>query len=116
VFETGHPLVHGHPESGERSLIVGPVIQRLLGLTTSDSQHLLAILHDQATRPENTARWTWRTDGVAIWDNRATVHRAVDDSGSQPRVVRRVTIQGVAPVSVDGRRSHAREREARKAA
>ncbi|MEL6062442.1 MULTISPECIES: TauD/TfdA dioxygenase family protein [unclassified Methylobacterium] len=116
VYETEHPLVHVHPESGERSLIVGHFIQRILGLTTSDSQHLLAIFHDHATRPENTVRWTWRAGDVAIWDNRATVHRAVDDYDDQPRVVRRVTIQGVAPVSVDGQRSRARETEARKAA
>lgn len=116
VFETEHPLVHVHPESGERSLIVGHFIQRILGLTTSDSQHLLAIFHDHATRPENTVRWSWRQGDVAIWDNRATVHRAVDDYDDEPRVVRRVTIQGVAPVSTDGRRSRARETQAGKAA
>jgi taurine dioxygenase len=116
VYETEHPLVHVHPESGERSLIVGHFIQRILGLTTSDSQHLLALFHDHATRPENTVRWSWRTGDVAIWDNRATVHRAVDDYGDEPRVVRRVTIQGVAPVSTDGRRSRAREKHAGKAA
>ena len=116
VFETEHPLVHVHPESGERSLIVGHFIQRILGLTTSDSQHLLAIFHDHATRPENTVRWSWRQGDVAIWDNRATVHRAVDDYDDEPRVVRRVTIQGVAPVGTDGRRSRARETQAGKAA
>ena len=116
VFETEHPLVHVHPESGERSLIVGHFLQRILGLTTSDSQHLLAIFHDHATRPENTVRWSWRQGDVAIWDNRATVHRAVDDYDDEPRVVRRVTIQGVAPVSTDGRRSRARETQAGKAA
>ncbi|MGY2049979.1 TauD/TfdA dioxygenase family protein [Methylobacterium sp. JK268] len=109
VYETEHPLVHVHPETGERSLIVGHFIQRLLGLTTSDSQHLLAIFHDHATRPENTVRWSWREGDVAIWDNRATVHRAVDDYGDEPRVVRRVTLRGVPPVSVDGTRSRARE-------
>lgn len=36
VHETEHPLVHVHPETGERSLIVGHFVQRLLGLTTSD--------------------------------------------------------------------------------
>ncbi|MCJ2126543.1 TauD/TfdA dioxygenase family protein [Methylobacterium sp. J-077] len=116
VYETEHPLVHVHPETGERSLIVGQFIQRLLGLTTSDSQHLLAIFTDHATRPENTVRWSWRLGDVAIWDNRATVHRAVDDYGDQPRVVRRVTIEGVPPVGVDGRRSRAREAAASKAA
>ena len=47
---------------------------------------------------------------VAIWDNRATQHYAVNDYGDQPRIVRRVTVAGDVPVSVDGRRSVARKR------
>lgn len=108
VYETEHPVVHVHPESGERSLILGHFVQKLIGFGTSDSRRLLAILSDHVTRPENTVRWRWRAGDVAIWDNRATQHRAIDDYGDQPRVVRRVTIAGVAPVSVDGRRSVAR--------
>jgi hypothetical protein len=42
---------------------------------------------------------------VAIWDNRATQHYAVNDYGDQHRIVRRATIDGDVPVSVDGRRS-----------
>jgi alpha-ketoglutarate-dependent sulfate ester dioxygenase len=42
---------------------------------------------------------------VAIWDNRATVRRAVDDYDDLPRVVRRTTVIAEPPVSVDGRRS-----------
>lgn len=42
---------------------------------------------------------------MAIWDNRATQHYAVDDYGSQPRIVRRVTLSGEVPVGVDGQRS-----------
>ncbi len=108
VYETEHPVVHVHPESGEKSLILGHFVQRLIGFGTSDSQRLLAILQDHVTRPENTVRWRWRTGDVAIWDNRATQHRAIDDYGDQHRVVRRVTIRGVEPVSVDGRRSRLR--------
>jgi taurine dioxygenase len=47
---------------------------------------------------------------VAIWDNRATQHYAIDDYGDQHRLVRRVTVDGVAPVSVDGRRSRNRSK------
>lgn len=108
VYETEHPVVHVHPESGERSLILGHFVQRLVGFGTTDSRRLLAILQDHVVRPENTVRWRWRAGDVAIWDNRATQHRAIDDYGDQPRVVRRVTVQGVPPVSVDGRRSVAR--------
>jgi taurine dioxygenase len=46
---------------------------------------------------------------VAIWDNRATQHYAVDDYGDQHRVMRRVTLDGDVPVSIDGRRSRIRK-------
>jgi taurine dioxygenase len=48
---------------------------------------------------------------VAIWDNRATQHVAIDDYGNQPRLHRRVTVAGDVPVSIDGRRSHIRKKE-----
>ena len=42
---------------------------------------------------------------VAVWDNRATQHYAINDYGDAHRVMRRVTVTGDVPVSVDGRRS-----------
>jgi len=45
-----------------------------------------------------------------IWDNRATQHYAINDYGDQPRVVRRVTIEGEPAVAVDGQRSRTRRR------
>ena len=105
IYETEHPLVAVHAETGEKSLIVGHFIQKLIGFGSSDSRRLLAIFNDHVTRPENTVRWHWSLGDVAIWDNRATVHRAVDDYDDLPRVVRRTTVIGEPPVSVDGRRS-----------
>lgn len=105
VFETEHPLVHVHPETGERSLILGHFAQRIVGLGSSDSARLLSIFQDHVIRPENQVRWRWAAGDVAIWDNRATQHRAIDDYDDQPRVVRRVTIAGEPAVGVDGRRS-----------
>jgi alpha-ketoglutarate-dependent sulfate ester dioxygenase len=55
-------------------------------------------------------RWRWSAGDVAIWDNRATQHRAIDDYGDARRVVRRVTIAGEPAVSVDGRRSVTRSK------
>ncbi len=108
VYETEHPLVAVHPVTGERTLIVGHFLRRLIGFGTSDSQRLVSIFNDHATRPENTVRWHWSLGDVAIWDNRATIHRAVDDYGDLPRVVRRTTVAGEPPVAVDGRRSTTR--------
>lgn len=108
VYETEHPIVHVHPETGERSLITGHFVKQILGLPSRDSSHLFQVLQDHVTRLENTVRWRWAAGDVAVWDNRATQHYAINDYGDQHRVVRRVTVDGVAPVSVDGRRSKTR--------
>jgi taurine dioxygenase len=50
---------------------------------------------------------------VAVWDNRATQHYAVNDYGDQHRVVRRVTVAGDVPVGVNGRRSVLKTQRAR---
>ncbi|HET6471447.1 MAG TPA: TauD/TfdA family dioxygenase [Pseudomonadales bacterium] len=113
VYETEHPLVHVHPETGERSLLLGHFVKRIVGLSTADSAHLFALLQNHVIAPENTVRWRWNAGDVAIWDNRATQHYAVNDYGDQRRVVRRVTLDGVVPVSVDGRRSRTIKQEVR---
>jgi alpha-ketoglutarate-dependent taurine dioxygenase len=105
VYETEHPLVRVHPVSGEKTLLLGHFVKRLKGYSLFDSTHLFNLLQSHVTRLENTVRWRWQAGDVAIWDNRATQQYAVDDYGTQERVVRRVTLQGDVPVGVSGQRS-----------
>lgn len=105
VHETEHPVVHVHPRTGERSLILGQFIRRFAGHSREQSDLLFQLLQSHATRLENTVRWRWQEGDVAVWDNRATQHIAINDYGDQRRVVRRVTVAGVVPVGVDGRPS-----------
>jgi alpha-ketoglutarate-dependent taurine dioxygenase len=109
TYETEHPVVHIHPETGERHLLLGHFVKKILGVTPADSVRLFQLLQDHVTRLENTVRWRWQAGDVAIWDNRATQHYAINDYGDQHRVVRRVTVDGTAPVSIDGRRSLTRK-------
>jgi taurine dioxygenase len=102
VYETEHPVVRIHPESGEKTLIAGHFLTQFVGLSTVDSQRLRGILQEHITKPENTVRWRWRKGDVAIWDNRATQHRAVADFAGQRRHLRRVTIKGSPPIGPDG--------------
>jgi alpha-ketoglutarate-dependent taurine dioxygenase len=107
VVEAEHPVVRVHPETGERNLLVGFYLQRFVGINGSDSRHLMAILQDHITRPENTVRWRWQVGDVVIWDNRATQHRAITDFGSQLRVMKRAVVAGSATVGIDGRQGRA---------
>ncbi|RYY41052.1 MAG: TauD/TfdA family dioxygenase, partial [Actinomycetales bacterium] len=105
LFEAEHPVVHVHPETGERALLLGQFVKRLVGLSTRDSASVLEMLQREVTRLENTARWSWEPGDVAIWDNRATQHYAVADYDDHHRVMHRITVAGTVPVSLDGTRS-----------
>lgn len=111
VYETEHPVVRVHPETGERSLVLGHFLKQFVGLNPADSQRIFGILQDHVTKPENTVRWRWRAGDVAIWDNRSTQHRAIADFGLQRRTLRRATVAGDVPVSIDGRSSRTVKKE-----
>lgn len=105
TYETAHPVVRVHPETGERALLLGHFVKQFVGFNALESSTLFNLLQNRVTRLENTIRWIWQQGDVAIWDNRATQHYAVADFGEEPREVRRITVAGDVPVSVDGRRS-----------
>jgi taurine dioxygenase len=105
VYETEHPVVRILPRSSERSLVLGFFVRRFVGYSQSDSNDLFEMLQSHVTRLENTVRWRWNVGDVAMWDNTATQHCAINDYGRQKRVVRRSTIRGEVPVNVDGRTS-----------
>jgi taurine dioxygenase len=112
VYDTEHPVVQVHPLTGERAIVLGSFVRRLLVVSAADSAHLFAMLQDHVTRLENMVRWRWSKGDVVIWDNRATQHKAIDDYGNQPRIVRRVTIDGPVSVGIDGRHGKRRNIDA----
>jgi alpha-ketoglutarate-dependent sulfate ester dioxygenase len=104
-YETEHPVVRVHPETGRRVLLLGQFVKRFVGLSAAESAALFNLLQARITKLENTIRWNWQPGDLAIWDNRATQHYAVADYDDQYRVLNRVTLAGDIPVDVDGRRS-----------
>jgi alpha-ketoglutarate-dependent sulfate ester dioxygenase len=101
-FRTEHPVVRVHPATGECSLVLGAFARQLVGLDSHESATLIDLFQRRITVPENTIRWNWQPGDVAMWDNRATQHRAVADYDSQRRLMHRVTLDGDIPVSVGG--------------
>ena len=67
-------------------------------MTPRESGPLLAQLYQQATRPEFTSRFRWSKGAVAIWDNRMTMHYAINDYDGQRRLLWRTTFAGERPV------------------
>src|SRR6202044_922891 len=77
-----HPVVRTHPENGRNGLFVnGQFTQMILGLSKNESTAILEMLYRHCVQPEYTCPFRWRAGSVAFWDNRATMHYALDDSG-----------------------------------
>lgn len=88
-----HPIVRTHPETGEDIFWINFGLKpRIVDLDKAESDALLARLYEEVKRPEYHARFRWRKNSIAFWDNRAGLHFAVRDYGDFPRVMERVLI------------------------
>ncbi len=97
-YETEHPLVRTHPESGRKLLYVsGLYTPRFKDMTEEESKPLLDYLMSRCTFEPFTCRWRWKKGDVAFWDNRATLHYALNDYDGKFRLMHRVTINGERP-------------------
>ncbi|HEY1622722.1 MAG TPA: TauD/TfdA family dioxygenase [Streptosporangiaceae bacterium] len=103
VFAAEHPAVRVHPETGERSLMLGGFARSVVGYTPQAGRDLIRILQEYAIRPEYTVRWRWQVGDLVVWDNRSTLHYAIYDYNGQHRRGERVTVAGTTTVGIDGR-------------
>ena len=108
--ETTHPVVIRHPGSGKPALYVNPAFTlRFEGMTRDESLPLLMRLFAHAIDGSRVHRFAWTPGSVAIWDNRATWHFALNDYHGQRRHMRRVTVD---PWPADAPAATARTAEA----
>lgn len=98
VITSVHPVVRTHEETGRKCLFVNhPFTYAFDGMTREESLPLLQYLYQHSARPENTCRFRWRKGSMAFWDNRCTMHYAINDYPGQRRAMHRITIQGSVP-------------------
>ncbi|MBT8437582.1 MAG: TauD/TfdA family dioxygenase, partial [Gammaproteobacteria bacterium] len=92
-----HPVIIRHPLSGRPALYVnGDFTVKFENWTQVESQPLLDYLYAHARQNEFTCRFHWQQGSMAIWDNRATHHCALNDYHGQRRLMHRITIDGEA--------------------
>ncbi|HZN27295.1 MAG TPA: TauD/TfdA family dioxygenase [Burkholderiales bacterium] len=99
AYESKHPIVRTHPETGRKSLYVSSLHTiRFDGFTEEESKPLIDWLDDHCTRPEFSCRVRWEPGQLTIWDNRITLHNAVNDYPGVRREMRRLTVGPERPV------------------
>lgn len=88
------PVVLEHPVTGKPVSFVNALYTtHILGVPQDESASLIAFLSGLAKVPEWQVRFRWRKGSVAVWDNLATQHYAVNDYYPAPRRMHRVAIR-----------------------
>ena len=107
IYEREHPVVRVHPETGNGRCCSASSSAASWASRRATRAYLFDLFQQHVTRLENTVRWHWSPGDVAMWDNRASQHYAIDDYGDLPRKMHRITIAGDRAVSVTGETSRA---------
>ena len=93
--EAIHPVVITHPGSGKKALYVNPSFTTgIVGMDPDEGRALLMELYAHAMKPAFHTRFSWEPGSIAIWDNRATWHFAVNDYQGHYRLMHRITLDG----------------------
>jgi len=92
-----HPVVRTHPETGKKGLFINESMTSYVkALSRRESDYLLNYLFDHLRTPEFQYRHKWRTNDLAVWDNRVSLHYAQFDY-TENRLMHRVVIKGDVP-------------------
>ena len=92
-YEAHHPIVRTHPDTGRKSLYVSSLHTiRFDGFTEEESKPLIDFLNDHCIEPQFSCRVRWEPGQLTIWDNRCTMHNAVNDYHGYRRHMRRLIV------------------------
>ncbi len=97
-----HPAVIAHPATHRAALYVNPVYTtRFDGWNPVESQELLNHIYRHATSENFTCRLRWAPHTLTIWDNRCTMHNALNDYPGERREMFRTSVKGTSPCPVE---------------
>ncbi|MCL4108962.1 UNVERIFIED_CONTAM: hypothetical protein GTU68_008157 [Idotea baltica] len=93
-----HPVVRVHPETGKKLIFVNSLFTtHIVDMRKRESDALLRFLFEHAVTAEFSCRFQWTPNCIAIWDNRSTQHKPINDYFPAHRKLQRITVDGDQP-------------------
>ena len=97
-FNSEHPVVRTHPDTGQKSVYINKSHTLCFqNMSVEESEPLINYLCDHMAKSEFTYRFRWTKGSIAVWDNRTTLHHAINDYNHKRRHMQRITIDGDKP-------------------
>jgi taurine dioxygenase len=93
-----HPILRTHPDTGRKAVFLGDHAESIVGMDYARGREFIESLNERIVRPELVYSHHWQSRDFVIWDNRCTLHRALEfDTAQALRVIRRCTVLGEIP-------------------
>lgn len=91
------PLFITHPATGRKALYVSRLMSaRIEGFSRAESEEILEQLFNISEDPSIVYQHHWALGDLVIWDNWCSIHARADFPREEPRLMRRLTIEGQA--------------------
>lgn len=91
------PIFVTHPATGRKSLYVSRLMTASIeGLPPAESEEILAQLFDISEDPAIVYEHKWKLGDLVVWDNWCSIHMRKDFPREEPRLMRRITVEGQA--------------------
>lgn len=91
------PIFVTHPATGRKALFVSRLMSsQIEGLSRDESENALEQLFDISEDPRIVYEHKWALGDLVIWDNWCSIHARKDFPREEPRLMRRLTIEGQA--------------------
>jgi alpha-ketoglutarate-dependent taurine dioxygenase len=91
------PIFITHPATGRKALYISRLMSaRILGLSRDESETALEQLFEISEDPAIVYEHVWKLGDLVIWDNWCSIHARKDFPRDEPRLMRRLTIEGQA--------------------
>jgi taurine dioxygenase len=91
------PVFITHPATGRKALYISRLMSaRIIGLSRDESEAALEQLFEISEDPAIVYEHEWKLGDLVIWDNWCSIHARKDFPREEPRLMRRLTIEGQA--------------------
>ena len=97
VLHQEQPIFVTHPKTGKKALYVSRLMSaRIEGLPKAESEAALEQLFEISEHPSIVYEHSWDVGDLVIWDNWCSIHMRKDFPRDEPRLMRRLTVEGQA--------------------
>ena len=100
MLQYEQPIFVTHPVTRRKALYVSRLMSaKIEGLAPDENEYILNQLFDISEDPSVVFEHEWLKGDMVMWDNYASIHMRRDFPRDEPRLMRRLTLNGYGPLN-----------------